>query len=143
MNSRRILLGILCLLGLFVVRYLEEILFYDPLKSFFNGAYQSAALPEMNLSQWVLSLLWRYSLNAVLSLGLLRVIFNKFSVVQFSVLLYVIVLMVLLFTLLLLAHYYTPGEYRALFYVRRFLIHPVLLLLLIPSFLLINPEKNP
>ena len=44
--------------------------------------------------------------------------------------------------LIVLVYYYNPWDYRALFYVRLFLIHPLLLLLLIPIFLVLNPQKK-
>lgn len=142
MNSRQIFFTSLSIIGLFAVRYFETELFYDPLKSFFNGAYQSEGLPEISWDRWILSALGRFLLNTLLSLAILKVIFKKMTVIQFSAMLYLVLFFILLPSLLVLAHYYIPGDYRALFYVRRFLIHPVLLLLLIPSFLVLNPKKN-
>lgn len=142
MNNRRVLLGIMCLTGLFAVRHFEVALFYDPLKAFFNGAYQTQALPAMNWLNWGLSIVGRYCINAILSLSLLKLIFRKNSIVQFSAILYGIGFVVFMSLLIVFVYYYNPGDYRALFYVRRFLIHPLLLLLLIPSFLVLNPKKK-
>lgn len=142
MSSQRIILFVISVAGLFAVRYFERDLFYDPLKLFFNGAYQSEGLPEISWGRWFLSALGRFLLNTLLSLAILQAIFKKTTLIQFSAMLYLVLFFILLPSLLLLAHYYIPGDYRALFYVRRFLIHPVLLLLLIPSFLVFYPKKN-
>lgn len=142
MNSSRVILGLLCVFGLFAVRYFETVLFYDPLKSFFNGAYQTQGLPQLDLSKWVFGLIGRYCLNTLLSLALLKIIFKTPSVIQFSAMVYGLLLILLLIGVLLSVHYYHPGDYRVLFYLRRFLIHPMLVLLLIPSFLMLNPNKK-
>ena len=142
MISRRIILGVMCLAGLIAVRFFETELFYDPLKSFFNGAYQTQGLPKMNWPKWMLNLFFRYAVNTLLSLSLLQLIFAQSSVVKFSAMLYALIFLVLTSGLMFLTYDYIPGEYRALFYVRRFLIHPVILLLLIPSFYVLSPKKN-
>ena len=144
MSRGRITIMALSVMGLFAVRHFETDLFYDPLKPFFNGAYKLEDLPEINTAKWVLSLMGRYFLNSILALLLLHAIFRKKTIVQFSAILHAILLGILLPTLILLLHVYVPGDYHALFYVRRFLIHPLLLLLLlIPSFFITNSQKKP
>lgn len=142
MNSRRFIALGFSILGLFAVRFFETDLFYDPLIEFFKRGYQSETLPKINGLSWGFNLIGRYLLNAFLSVMILNAIFQKKTIIQFSVILYGTIIVVLLPVLLGLIHYYEPGEYRGLFYVRRFLIHPVLLLLLIPSFYMLRPNKN-
>lgn len=142
MDSRRFTALGLSIFGLFAVRFFESDLFYDPLIDFFKGGYQSESLPKINELSWGFNLLGRYLLNAILSLIILNTIFQKKTIIQFSVILYGAIFLVFLPLLAVLIHYYVPGEYRGLFYVRRFLIHPVLLLLLIPSFYMLGPKKN-
>ena len=142
MDSRQIFFTSLSIVGLFAVRYFETELFYDPLKSFFEGPYQSDALPDIHWTKWVINLIARYTINMFLSIVLLNAVFSEPSVIQFSAILYLMLLLILLPGLLVLMHHYTPGEYRPLFYIRRFVIHPILLLLLIPSFLMHNQKKK-
>ncbi len=142
MDSLRFTGLVLSVCGLFTVRFFESELFYDPLIEFFKGPYQTESLPQINWRAWSFNLIGRYLLNAVLSLFSLKMIYGQKSILQFSAVLYFIILLILLPLLWGLMYYYVPGDYRGLFYVRRFLIHPVLLLLLIPSFYMLKPKKN-
>lgn len=129
-----ILLVFVLLIGLVAVRYFQNTLFYDPLLEFFNSEYVASQLPELEFGKLVSSLLFRYMLNMLLSLGIIWVVFRSKEVLRLSILVYVIFLILFggIFTFLLLQ--YQPGQYLPLFYVRRLLIQPILLLLLIPAF---------
>ncbi|MCT8340561.1 exosortase F system-associated protein [Flavobacteriaceae bacterium TK19130] len=122
------------LIGLVTVRYFQNTLFYDPLLEFFNSEYVASQLPELEFGKLVSSLLFRYVLNMFLSLGVIWVVFRSKEVLRLSILVYVAFLILFggIFTFLLLQ--YQPGQYLPLFYVRRLLIQPILLLLLIPAF---------
>jgi exosortase F-associated protein len=130
----RIFLGSLCVLGLVLTRGFEDDLFYDPLKYFFKGYnYPSQILPDMN--HWLLFLNYflRFLMNTILSLGLIFLFFLDKNILKFSALLYGIafaILTVLFFGLMktdLVGH-------QTLFYIRRFIIHPIFVLLFIPGF---------
>lgn len=142
MTNLRILglaVGVLALVG---IRHFESFLFYDPLNDFFQMAYQSGSLPDLDRTSWGFSLVMRYVLNSFFSLMILFALFKSHSMIRFSALLFAVVLMVLLPFLLWEIDHFQPGEYRVLFYIRRFLIHPLLVLLLIPGYWLFKPHKN-
>lgn len=116
---------------LVLVRQYEQQFFYDPMMAFFNHEY--GAGEEIPL-QWLLNIFFRYLLNSFISLGILYLFFKKWSVVKFSALLYFLLLLLLFPTFIILVGEVTSDNYLSVFYVRRFLVHPVLLLLLIPAF---------
>ena len=116
---------------LVLVRQYEQQFFYDPMMAFFNKEY--GAGEEIPL-QWLLNLVFRFLINSIVSLGILYLFFQKLSVVKFSALLYFLLFAVLFPAFVILVREVTSDNYLSVFYVRRFLIHPVLLLLLIPAF---------
>lgn len=142
MTNLRILglaFGVFALVG---IRHFESFLFYDPLNHFFQMNYQTGILPDLDWTRWGLSLVMRYVLNSFFSLMILFALFKRRSMIRFSTLLFTLILLILLPFLLWEMYHYKPGEYRILFYIRRFLIHPLLVLLLIPGFWLFKTDKN-
>lgn len=116
---------------LVLVRHYEQQFFYDPMMAFFNNEYGAG---EEIPFHWLLNLLFRYLLNSMISLGILYLFFQKWSVVKFAGLLYFLLLLILFPAFIILVGEVTSDNYLSVFYVRRFLVHPVLLLLLIPAF---------
>ena len=119
-----------CLVG---IRYYESY-FYDPLQLFFKQAYLHEKLPALDYGPFYLHLVIRYMLNSGLSILLIWVIFRDKSFVKFSVYFYGIALFLLLLLFILLIYSYQAQYYLPLFYVRRFLIQPLFILLLLPAF---------
>lgn len=117
-----------------LVRFRESALFYDPLISFFYGDYQSQALPEIEWTAYVLNIFLRYVINMVLSVAILWLAFRDRGIVKFSLLLFTIVFCALVPLFIVFWHTSAQGEYMALFYVRRFLIQPLLIFILLPAF---------
>lgn len=130
----RMILIFFCFLILAGIRYFQEDIFYDPLISFFHTDYQSADLPEMDQGKLMINLGFRFWLNTLVSLFALWFAYQDKRVVQFSTVLYAIAFVVLIGIFYYQMMHYQAGEYMALFYTRRFLIQPVLLLLLLPAF---------
>lgn len=125
------MIGFLLICILVLVRQYEHKLFYDPFMAFFGGELRTGeAIPL----QWYLHLVLRFTLNTFISLGILYCCFPRTSVVKFAGLLYFLLFLVLIPIFIYLMERVTFENYLAVFYVRRFLIHPVLLLLLIPAF---------
>ena len=123
-------------IGLLVlIRAFEDRLFYDPLLDFFKGDYQINPLPKMDGFALQTGIVLRFLLNTILSLGIIWVIFRDKGLLKLSVILYS-----LLFVLLFLAFSFIifnsekAGGFMVLFYVRRFLIQPIFLLILLPAF---------
>lgn len=133
-RAPRILAVFLCFLMLVLVRFRESALFYDPLVSFFYDDYQSLLLPEIEWTTYLLNLLLRYGLNMLISIVILWLAFKDRGIVKFSLLLYTIVFVVLVPLFVILWKTSSQGEYMTLFYVRRFLIQPLLIFILLPAF---------
>ncbi len=129
-----ILLAVLCLFGLLFVRFRESVLFYDPLIDYFHGDYQNTPLPAFSKVKLMLHIVWRYVINMILSLGLLWAVFRDKNILKFTTGFYLVVFLGLSVIYYVLLHNHTPSQYMPLFYVRRFLIQPLLVFLLLPAF---------
>lgn len=130
----RLFVAFSLLLCFVLVRFYENILFYDPFLDYFKSDFNNLPLPEFDTFKLILNLLFRYSLNMGISLGLIYVIFKDSMMIRFSVLLYSIAFVLLLITMFLVIHIYGSENNLLLFYVRRFLIQPIFVLLFIPGF---------
>jgi exosortase F-associated protein len=116
-----------------LVRGFENQLFYDPFLEYFKKDFNSLALPFYDVTQLFLGLLFRYTINMVLSLAILYVIFKEIEMIQFTSILYGFFFLVLMIAFFMVLTY--GGECKeALFYIRRFLIQPIFLILFIPAF---------
>ncbi len=120
------------------VRYFQEALFYDPLLLFFKSNFSSEALPDLIIPNYYLHLAFRFLINTVLSLAILWFLFQKFEIVKISAVIYSIFFVALMALMVLFINISEVGAYQMLFYTRRFLIQPLLLLLLIPAFYFIK-----
>lgn len=130
----RITIVFLCLLGFAFLRFRESELFYDPLIAFFKGNYRATILPDMEEAKLFLHLFFRYTINTVLSLVILWMAFKERGIITFATLFYVVVFVLLIITFKIMLATQGVGEYLPLFYVRRFLIQPILLFMLLPAF---------
>ncbi len=129
----KILAIFLLLLLLVGVRYAENSMFYDPFLGYFQEEFTKKPLPQVDNWALFLSTLFRYALNSIFSLLIIYVIFTEVQIIKFASLLYVgffVILVALLFGFLMMEN--PPKMY--IFYVRRFLIQPLFLLLFVPAF---------
>jgi exosortase F-associated protein len=129
----------IAIIALFVVlagiRFFETALFYDPLLSFFRSEYHYAQLPEMQLLKLLLHAGLRFWLNTAVSLLILWLAFKDKNVLKFSVVFYFVLFVVLISWMAFLVYNLSEtSNFQLLFYVRRFLIQPVFILLLLPAF---------
>lgn len=116
------------------IRFFEDALFYDPFLIFFKTDYQNKPLPNVEALQLILNLFLRYFANALLSLVIIYLLFLNKTHVKVAFVLYLVLFVLLLAIFSYLLFVSESPNYLVLFYVRRFLIQPVLLLLLIPAF---------
>jgi len=124
--------GILTLLVLLIcVRVFETKLFYDPLLAFFK--YESKVMPQYDTFKLFLGLFFRYMLNSAISVGILWLAFKDVQVVKLSVALFA-GLFVLLAAALFIVLGFDKPNLLSVFYIRRFLIQPFLLILFLPAF---------
>jgi len=126
---------IVFLFGLLVlVRAFATELFYDPFINYFKDAYLDEAIPDYNAIKLWMSIFLRYLINALISLGIIYVAFQKKGLVRFSVKFYIAAFFVLGIFYFTLLQFEMVSGYLFTFYVRRFLIHPVFVLILLPAF---------
>ena len=121
---------------LVLVRLYEDSLFYDPLLKFFKTDHTTQPLPAIETGKLILNTVLRYLINSAISIGVIWIIFQKKSVLKFSIVLYGILLLLLMTAFFILLQTSEAGQHLPLFYVRRFLIQPLFLLLLLPAFYL-------
>jgi exosortase F-associated protein len=115
------------------IRFMEDHLFYDPLIDFFKGDYTKSLAPEFDYWKTFWNTALRYILNSVISIGIIWLLFSK-STLKFAGFIYALSFIILASVFLWLLKEMSPDLYFLLFYVRRFLIQPLLVLLLVPAF---------
>jgi exosortase F-associated protein len=131
--TRYIFVVVLFLL-LVAIRGFEDVLFYDPYLSFFKNDYLYIDHPRREVAKLVFFTSLRFLLNTLASLAVLFLIFNDKTIIKFSALLYVIAYVVLLIPFLYFVINPRQEDYYLFFNVRRFLIQPIGLIVLLPAF---------
>ncbi len=133
---------IFLIVGLVLVRVFEHSLFYDPLNAFFNGAFHGMPLPEINSWKIGFAVSTRYVLNVLLSLGIIYFLYKDRNYIKASLWVYLFTLIILLPILIILIQ--MEGEFvkRAIFYIRRFLIHPIILFVLVAGFYFLRKQRQ-
>lgn len=130
----RIVLAMLFIILLVLIRAYEDSLFYDPLLDYFKSDYYNLPLPKINNLQLFFGLFFRYFLNTVLSLAIIYVFFKDVQAVQFASMMYLIFFVILVAGFFFTLSYFGEENKMILFYIRRFLIQPIFLLLFLPAF---------
>ncbi len=133
-RSVRIIITIVLFGLLFLVRAFETDLFYDPLIVYFQNDYLYKSIPEINSWKLAVDMLFRYTLNSVITIGIIYMIFQKKRYVKFAgfLLMMSFMIMIVIFSLLLRTDF--ESGYLFPFYIRRFIVHPIFLLILLPAF---------
>ncbi|MDO5978290.1 exosortase F system-associated membrane protein [Flavivirga spongiicola] len=123
------------LFGLLVlIRVFENELFYDPYLVFFQNDYLYIDSPRREVLKLVSFTSLRYLLNSIISLGILYVFFKDKGIIKFSIIIYALAYIVLLLIYLYFVVNPRQEDYYMFFNVRRFLIQPIILILLLPAF---------
>ena len=130
---------------LILVRGFETELFYDPFLAYFKSDFYHASFPNYDLGKIILHILFRYCLNLLLSVLIIGLLFWRKDYMKYTVFIWLGFLLIFLplYIYFIETTFSLGGNYA--FYVRRFLIHPVLLLILIPAFFYhqqISKKKN-
>ena len=133
-NKGKIGWSLFLILLLVLIRAFETTLFYDPFLNYFKDEYAHLAFPKINIFKLFFSLGMRFYLNSVISLFLLYVIFKDTQIVKFSALLYMILGSILMISFIFTLNFFGEESKMTLFYIRRFLIQPIFILLFIPAF---------
>jgi exosortase F-associated protein len=120
---------------LIAVRIFQYDLFYDPFLLYFKNSYLSnSGLPEFSWIKMTAFLFLRYTINTIISLAIIYTLFKNKDLLKFSIATYAISFLVLIPIYYYYINIEFEGGYLAAFYVRRFLIQPLLLFLLVPAF---------
>ncbi len=130
----RIILAIILVFFLVLVRVFQDELFYDPFIHFFKTDYHFNTLPEYDLTKLLSYLVLRYAINSILSLGIIYTLFQNIQFIKLASLLYLGAFFLLIILLLILLLNLDSNWYYLFFNIRRFLIHPVLLILFTAAF---------
>jgi exosortase F-associated protein len=141
-NKFQIGLLLFSIVGLALIRNFESALFYDPFLNFFKGTFSTKALPELVEWKLYLNLFLRYSLNMVLSILILQTLFKNSDFIKLASVLYLLFFILLMLLLIIVLQFFSD-RLMLIFYIRRFLIQPLFLLLFIPGFYFQqNEQKN-
>ena len=130
----KIILSLILFLLLFAVRAFQSELFYDPLVEYFKNDYLYKYIYNIDVWRLITSMLFRYTLNSLISLGLIWVLFERKDYLKFSGFFFMLAFMVLIIVFVVLLRDDFENGYLLPFYIRRFIIHPLFLLLLLPAF---------
>lgn len=133
-KSLRIFIIVILFIMLVLVRAFELEMFYDPFIEYFKNDFLDQPIPVFSGSMLLKDMFLRYLLNTIISLAIIYFAFrNKFFVI-FSIKFYIIAFIVLIITFFIILKGELSNGYLFAFYIRRFLIHPLFVLLLLPAF---------
>ncbi len=124
------------------VRIVENQIFYDPFLEFFKSNIQQHKFPNFDWGKIIFSHILRFLLNLIFSLGVIHFLFlNKKWTLQTGGL---IILSFIFFFPIYLYCLYSHFEFGELFtfYIRRIIIQPIPLLVLIPMFYYLKKNQN-
>jgi len=132
-KTLRYIIVFVLLLLLVLVRAFEDTLFYDPYLIFFENDYLFIDSPRREVAKLVFFTFLRYLINSLLSLGIIYCAFLDKQMIKFSAIVFAVGYVC--FTIPFLYFVINPRQedYYLFFNVRRFLIQPIILLLLLPA----------
>jgi exosortase F-associated protein len=133
-NKTKIVFSVVIVLLLVAIRTFEDVFFYDPFLHYFQQEYAHLPFPQINSVKLFLSLGFRFYLNSILSVALLYLLFNDKRFTKFTLLLYLILGSILMISFFFVLHFFGEESKMTLFYIRRFIIQPLFVILFIPAF---------
>ena len=133
-STLRIGLLITLVMALVFIRIFENNIFYDPLIAYFKGNFNATPLPKMHQIKLFASLGFRYYLNSIISLGIIYLLFKNAKTTKLALLLYIVLGSILLISFVFILQFFFFFYKMNLFYIRRFIIQPLFLILFVPAF---------
>jgi exosortase F-associated protein len=130
----KIVLVFLLFVLLVAVRAFQTNLFYDPLIVYFKNDYLYTGIQNIVVWKLVVNMLFRYLVNSVISLGIIWVLFERKEYLKFASYFLMIAFVILITVFVILIKNNFESGYLLPFYIRRFIIHPLFLLILLPAF---------
>jgi exosortase F-associated protein len=132
-KATRILLVGFLLAILIAIRGFVAPYFYDPFNNYFKNDYLYLAFPQLEYGKYFLHLFLRYFLNSVVSLAIIMLIFRNQNYTKFALYFFGIAFILLGFQLFCILKFELTKGYMFVFYLRRFLIQPLFLFILLPA----------
>lgn len=120
--------------ALVLVRYFEHDLFSDPLLEFYSSEYSYSQAPDIQTLQVVGTTSWRFFINTILSLAIIWIAFPSKKTLLFSLAFYAFAYLLLISTFWFYISDMQAENYLIIFYIRRFLIQPIFVIILLPAF---------
>lgn len=138
---QRIGLGFFFVCLLILIRGFENQLFYDPFLLYYKSDYTQQPFPKVAPFKLFIGLFIRYSLNSILSLAIIFQLFKNIDFIKFAGVLYFSFFIILISALFFTLTMQGDATTFLFFYIRRFLIQPLFLLLFVPAFYYQNRIK--
>jgi exosortase F-associated protein len=132
---------ILLLAGIVAIRFFQQDLFYDPFDEYFHTNFQALPFPEVDLWKWMFSNSIRFLLNSSMSIGIIWFLYKSAAFVKAGLWVYGFAFIILTIAILILLQLDATLAKMALFYTRRFLIHPLLLFILVAGCYYLKSRK--
>lgn len=124
-------LGIVGLIG---VRFVESQLFYDPFLEYFHQMNKTDAFPHFEWGRLIFHHFFRFILNLLFSIIIIHFLFKKLEwTIQGAILILIVFAITFPMYIFCVSQQFEVG-YLISFYMRRFVIQPLILLLIIPMF---------
>lgn len=122
------------IVGLIAVRVFEDRLFYDPFLNYFHEIKKGLHFPDFEWGKLIASHLFRFFLNLLFSCLIIQFWFkNKQWTIQGAILILIVFMITFPIYLFCISERFEVGQLFS-FYMRRFVIQPLILLLIIPMF---------
>jgi exosortase F-associated protein len=130
------------LVALVCVRIFEKHLFYDPFIDYFKSDFQLLSLPKFDAFFYIISTCFRYGINLFFTAVIIWFMYKSSEFIKATLWVYLLAFLILFGSFFVLASFDYQWVKMCLFYVRRFLIHPILLFILVPGFYFISKTKS-
>lgn len=130
----RLILIIFGIIVLAMIRFFEDELFYDPYLQFFKSDYLYIDSPRRETFALTVSTSIRYLINTLISLWIIWLTFLEKPMVKFASIIYFVAYIFLISLFLYFVINPRQEDYYLFFNLRRFLIQPVFLLILLAAF---------
>lgn len=131
--SKIITIGILFFIFI-LIRAFENELFYDPFINFYRQIQLVKNIPSFSFPKILMHTFLRYFINTILSIAILYIAFKKKEIILFSTVFYVFAFIILIGSYTITVKNLSEETFQLFFYLRRFLIQPIFVLLLLPAF---------
>ena len=105
-----------------------------------HSDFQKHPVPALNYIHVIAGTSLRYLFNMVISLWLLWYLYKKEMFIKAALWVYLFAFVILITAFIFLLHADSDLLKMALFYVRRFLIHPILLFIMVAGFYFLNEK---